>query len=174
MTFPASSHLSPHLDQDQLTDCIVEDHLDAGCQAHLAHCQNCRLKLSLEREAFQTSIAGFNTASLVWSESRPSVSLRAKAAAQAGSSFYTPMRWALATVALALAALPVWNHDHRATPTGPQPTISSPDDSASQIAQDNQLMQSVNVALARNEPSPFNEYRLTADQPARTAEARTR
>ncbi len=170
MTSPAS----PHLTEDQLTDCMIEDHPDPGCQTHLAHCEECRLRLKLEREAFQTSIAGFNSASLAWSESRPSLSLRAKAASQAANSVYTPMRWALATVALALVALPIWNHDRRATPAGSQPAVSSPDDSASQIAQDNQLMQSVNLALARNEPSPFNEYRLTVDQPSRAAAADSR
>ncbi len=167
---------SAHLTEDQFTGCIIEDEPDDASQAHLAQCADCRQKLSTEREAFHTSVAHFNAAGLAWSESHPYPSLRGKASAQAGKGSYAPMRWALATLALALVALPVWNYDHPGVPVRSQSVASSADDSALQIAQDNQLMQSVNVALAENEPSPLHEYRLAPGRPAHvvSAEARTR
>ena len=85
---------------------------------------------------------------------------------------------ALVTFAVAEMAMvlsPVWTaHFHAAEATA----VASASDSPAEIAQDNALMQSVNLALGANEPSPLDEFNLSAGAgspaAALSASARTR
>jgi len=72
----------------------------------------------------------------------------------------TPIAGALAAALLIVVGLPAWNHDHQVLSARGPATAAAPDESAVQIAQDNQLLESVNVALNTNDASPLPEYRL--------------
>lgn len=154
--------MTTHLTEDQITDLLIEGVPAASCQAHLAVCAGCRERVEQDLLTFGSTIEDFNHVTLAWSDQRP---LAARAEKAPSHWSLVPTGLAFAAVALA-AGIPVWNQ-HNRVPT-PAPAIALPTNSAdnstagpdraSQIAADNALMQSVNLALAANEPSPLAEY----------------
>jgi len=150
---------SHHLTNDQFTEMIVTGVIDEACEKHLAGCELCREELT----AFSDSVGLFSTTSLAWSESKPAESLRVAAHKQVRRAVYVPLRWAVAAAVVIGVAIPVWNYDHRATITAVADAAAATGDSPAEIAQDNQLLQSVNVALSTEESSPLPEYRLLDD-----------
>ena len=164
---------APHLTSDQITSLLVDDQafLHSEAQAHLDACPSCAATFDRERTLLFSSIAGFNSASLAWSESRPSVSLHA-ATQRSSRPHAAPLRWAVATVALLIAALPLWNRSHHADPIAGQPTYLAAQDTEAQSAQDNSLMRSVEVALADTDPSPLSDYRIASTQPLHPEKSR--
>jgi predicted anti-sigma-YlaC factor YlaD len=149
-----------HLSNDQFMECALSTP-DTAAEAHLASCERCRSELT----TFQQSLNDFGRTSAAWSESMPKVSLRPMVKAKHQRTIAIQTAWALAAVILLAVAMPAWNH-HRLS-TAPSETAAA-DDSAAQIAQDNQMMQSVYVALAPNDPSPFLEYRVNDPRSPRT------
>ena len=147
---------SNHLTNDQFAEMLMTGITDDASEKHLAGCEICREELA----AFSDSVGLFSMTSLAWSETKPGESLRATSRKQAKSAAYAPLRWALAAAVLAGIAVPVWNYDHRLPAMQVADSGSTPDDSPAEIAQDNQLLQSVNVALNTDEGSPLPEYRL--------------
>jgi hypothetical protein len=145
-----------HLTDDQFTDCVLMEST-AEAQSHLAECEDCRQELA----RFTESMQNFSTATLAWSEAQPSASLRAAARSSARRPMYAAAGWALATGLVLSVGVPfVWHRDHPA-PTGTEPVVqAAAEDTEAQIAEDNQMMQSVNLAIRVHEPSPFTEYRL--------------
>lgn len=148
---------SAHLTNDQFVELLLGAPADSESASHLAQCDHCRQQLSL----FESSVTGFHKASLGWSEAH-SNTLPAVAPPPAHHAIFAPLRWAAASVMLLLLAVPVWKHSHPAAP--PADLASLSDDSPAQIAEDNDLLQSVHTALNANEISPLHEYRL-ADGP---------
>ena len=152
MNTPGSNHLT----NDQFTEMLMTGITDAACENHLAGCELCREELAV----FSDSIGLFTTTSLAWSESKPAQSLRMTASRQVRRAAYAPLRWALAAAVIVGVGVPVWNYEQR--PIANQvttPNLAS-DDSPADIAQDNALMQSVNIALNSDEGSPLPEYHL--------------
>jgi hypothetical protein len=153
-----------HLTGDQLSDMLIDSASSPECQAHLAHCEQCRRELGI----FSASVGDFSSVALGWSEARPAISLRAQAASDRRRAELPPLAWALAAVALLVAGVPIWNHGHDVSPKAGQSAASAAADSPAEIAQDNDLMKSVNLELADNDLSPLSEYRLSRQAAART------
>ena len=159
-----------HFTNDEFTELLISGALSEERRSHLSQCDRCRQ----DAEDFTLSVGIFNTTSLAWSETRPKKSLRATARSQVRRALYFPVAWALAAALFILVGIPVWNHSHQLAFSHQARTTSAPDDSAD-IAQDNELLQSVNVALNTEDASPLPEYRLY-DRPRKAThvDARTR
>jgi hypothetical protein len=146
---------SAHLSEEAINDCLIGLGSPQS-EAHLAVCAVCRGQV----KGFETDIAAFNQTTLAWTEARPHTTLRAAPTPRARRITAGPLGWALAAALLAAVGLPVWNHyrpaAHTASVAGPV-TV----DSEAQIAQDNDLLRSVNVALNEGEESPIAVYHLS-------------
>ena len=161
--------VTPHLTDDQFTECMLMEPSEAS-RHHLASCELCRAELA----AFGSSVNDFGKAAAAWSESMSSVSIRALAKTNARRTGFVTVGWALTAAVLLAIGLPQWQHRRSMPATDETAEIAAPQDSASQIAQDNKLMQSVYVALAPQDPSPFQEYQLTdGHSPQRASGSRT-
>lgn len=153
MTAEASAHLS----EEALNDVLI-GLSSPESDAHIAVCAVCRGQL----EEFRSEMRMFNQASLASSEARPTMIPRASAKATGRRAMFVPAGWVLAAAVLLIIGVPAWwNYDHRFSPNrGPAPA-SATEDSEAQIAQDNDLLRSVNIALNTNEVSPISEYHLS-------------
>lgn len=157
-----SSIRQGHLTDEQFAACVAECASVAPSpesEAHLRECSTCREELA----RFSASMEDFSRAAFGWSETLPAVSLRAEARPQAGQSWLAPATWAVAAAVLLAAGVPMVIHHDRepAAPAGVA-VVDGPDDSDAQIAEDNQLMRSVNMAIGANDSSPMQEYGLQA------------
>ncbi len=154
-----------HLTDAQFSECLTAERPKPAIQAHLTECDACRMELG----SFMAAMDDFGAAAMNWSKAQPVPSVRAKAA-QTRRGYVMPMGWALrgalAAAAIAAVGVPVEMHRERENP----PPVATMDavDSATQIAQDNRLLESVNVALAESEPSPLTEYGLDAKTRVKT------
>jgi hypothetical protein len=144
-----------HLTDDQFTDCVLMEST-AEAQSHLAECGHCRQELA----RFTQSMESFSTATLAWSEAQPSASLRAAARSSARRPMYAAAGWALATGLVLSVGISFVGHRDRPAPATVAPVAQAAEDTEAQIAEDNQMMQSVNLAIRVQEPSPFTEYRV--------------
>jgi anti-sigma factor RsiW len=146
------------LTDDQFAECLGGEYPSPETQAHLACCEACRAEMNL----FRGSVDDFSTAAMGWSKSQPVISPRTQAATGARSprpAFrYAPLGWAMAAAVALAVGVPLAVHHQHADVTA---NVTAEDDSPAQIAQDNSLLQSVNVALGSADPSPLSEYRLT-------------
>jgi predicted anti-sigma-YlaC factor YlaD len=156
--------LSTHLSEEAIDDVLIGLGSPES-DAHLAACSHCRGQL----EQFRSEMNLFNQASLAWSKAKSATILRAAPRPKARPALPAPAGWVLAAAALLAIGLPVWNHAHR-SPAGDAsdyastyaPAPASPaGDSEAQIAEDNDLLRSVNAALNSNEVSPISEYHLS-------------
>ncbi len=148
-----------HLTEEQINEYLLFDTTSADCSRHLDACVLCCEEVS----RFRDSVYAFNRASIAWSEAQPEVSLRGRVREQPIRSLTYPLRWALACTALLAVGLPLVQREaHRNSPSGQMASLSAMTDSPAQIREDDQLMQSVEVALADNDPSPVAEYGLDA------------
>lgn len=165
---------SPHLSEEALNDVLIGMQ-SVQSELHLASCPECRAKI----EAFGSDMNIFNDASLAWIESASSatprpVVLRPKPRRLALLS----IGWAAAALLLIAIATPLWyevDHSLKSPASFNQgaPAVERTEDSEAQIAQDNELMEAVNVAMNPNETSALNEYDLFGGtHPRRTARAK--
>lgn len=161
-----TNKVSTHLSEEDLHDVLIGMSTPEA-DTHLAQCQVCRDQL----EQFHATIQVFNQASLAWSEARPAMKLHAGNRFKFHALVFAPVGWALAAVALLAIGVPVWKYDHRSTFHNSPAPVTVPEDSEAQIAQDNDLLQSVNAVLTANEASPLSEYHLT-DRPHPRVKAR--
>lgn len=143
-----------HLSEEAINDLLIGLG-SAESRAHLATCPVCSGRV----KEFQSGVDAFNLASLAWSEARPYAGRQAAARWSVRRVAASPWSWALAAALLVVIGIPTWNHNpffkNNATVSAPRQG-----DSEAQIAQDNDLLRSVNVALAESEQSPINEYNL--------------
>jgi anti-sigma factor RsiW len=165
---------SAHLTEESLNDLLI----GLGSQesnAHLAVCPACRSRV----EEFQSTMQAFNRSSLAWSEARPearpATPLARTSRIKTRKMAVAPLGWALAGTAFLAIGLPVWNARHHAVQGQVRnqavAPVASTTDSEAQIAQDNELLRSVNMALNSNEESPISEYHLL-DRPHARAKTR--
>jgi hypothetical protein len=164
-----------HLSDEQFAELALGGAAPEACAVHLAGCERCRAEL----DRFGASVALFNTASLGWSEARPGKSLREEAGRRgswaAWGVGWVPVGLALAAAALLMVGVPAWRDGHRIAPEHVAVMEAAPDESAAEIARDNALLRSVDMALSANEPSPVEEYGLAEGPRARArTEARSR
>ncbi len=167
----ATEDLQPiHLNDEQFAACLdAEPTTDLA--AHLDGCEACREEL----RQFQMAMDDFGTAAMAWSEAQPRVSLRAQAEVGWRPSWVMGAGWAVATaLVLAVAGPAIWRHESgQAAPleqVEPAVVAVQQADSEAEIAQDNRLLQSVNLAINDADPSPLQEYRL--DGPRSGSKAR--
>lgn len=158
---------SAHLTDEQFAECVTVAP-SAESQLHLEECERCRRELTV----FQASLGVFGTTAVAWSEAMPRINVRAVAKSRARRTIERPVGWALATAALILLAAPVWKHHHGSSAGSESAVISTPDDSADQIAQDNRMLQSVYAELTPQDASPFKEYGV-ADRSSSRMKGRT-
>ena len=163
MTNPNSGHLT----EDQFAEFLMDGNIDPQLQEHIAMCEACREELNI----FSSAVGDFGSASLRWMEARPVSSLRQAARDNAQRNSYIQRGWALAAAAAVLVAVPVWMYGHRDLPVNdnsvaaiqPAANQTQAENSEAQIAQDNELLKSVDVALSETAPSPFREFGISPE-----------
>ena len=160
-----SSAATSHLSDGQISDLLSG--LDPGpaLEAHLATCAPCRDEVA----SLGATLGSFNDVGLRWAE------LEAPRRIQTPSvwtlHFGRPM-WGLgfATLAAALAVAVSTSFPLRTTPAPPAAAMTSVEPSATELAEDNRLMLSVNRALHYDAPSAItaDTSRGVADTPRST------
>jgi hypothetical protein len=157
---------SQHLNDDQFAECLTAEYPQPVVQAHLAGCDRCREELGV----FMASMDDFSHAALGWSRAKQEIPRTGFKPVR--RSFLQPLQWALACVLALAVGVPVAVHLDRTDAASPSVNSADAGDSAAQIAQDNRLMQSVDLALGQSDPSPYQEYHL--DEPQNPAGTRLR
>ena len=164
-TMISVQHDSEHLSEEALDDVLIGLG-SAEAEAHLAACSRCSDTL----RQFQAKMGSFNQASLAWSEARPVPEAMSKAVARLNAKprgVIAPLSWAMAVVVVAALGFQIWTYELHRPSTAPVASVSQPNDlevqSEVQIAQDNQLLQSVNAALSASDVLPASEYGLQAE-----------
>lgn len=151
-----TTQLSAHLSDEALNDVLIGLSSTAA-DAHLAVCPHCRGQLDVFRSEMQL----FNQTSLAWGEARSAKTARPATIPKVRKAILAPAGLAIAAMILLAIGLPVWNHHHRSTRDYAVAPAPAQQDSAEQIAQDNELLRSVDMALSTNEESPISEYYLS-------------
>ena len=156
-----------HLSQEALNDVLI-GLASPESEAHLALCAHCRDQV----HQFNSDLEIFNRTSLAWSEARPSAPLHLPSKSNVRKVMNSPLTWALATALLIMAGLSEWRSDlppflHQPSATDSANSRSGSSDSEAQIAQDNELLRTVNVALNTSEKSPINEFQLLEEPASR-------
>jgi hypothetical protein len=147
---------SAHLSEEAINDVLIGLGTPES-DAHLAHCSICSSKLT----EFHSEMEAFNRSTLAWSEARPMGRLAEAPMSKVREAMFSPLVWALAATILVAIGVPLWNHGgHHPPLNNASVPVSVSQDSEAQIAQDNDLLRSVNVALNENEESPISEYHL--------------
>jgi hypothetical protein len=162
MTMPAEQQRDQHLTDEQFADSFLGGDVPAAVEVHLATCEVCRLELG----SFAHSMDSFSAAAMKWSETQPSFSPRSWKIgpvrfAVSTRGLFASAGWVMAGVLVLAVSIPVISHRETAVAVRNAASLSVQDDSKEQIDQDNDLMQSVNMALQTEDPSPFREYQIT-------------
>jgi predicted anti-sigma-YlaC factor YlaD len=150
----ATSMTRGHLTDEQFTACVIEGAPPAACREHLAQCEACRREVG----TFVEATGDFSAAALAWSEAQPATSLRGVAGSRTRG--HAPLGWAVAAGLAVAVSVPLWNHEHRSPVSSAAAAAAEVPEA--EIAQDNRLLEAVDLALAAPEPSPFREYGLQA------------
>ena len=151
-----------HLTDEQFADSFLGGVMAEEVQAHIEVCEECRQEL----KKFAQSLDTFSAVAMAWSEAQPTFGPRSltigpmkvvTSTRQLGMS----AGWVLAGVMVLAVSLPaIWNREHEVVAVRQAKPSPFSDDSSQQIARDNDLMQSVDIALQADDPSPFNEYHM--------------
>jgi hypothetical protein len=151
-----------HLTDERFAELFMDEAIPAQLQAHLDSCAQCRAELA----SFSRSVDTFSTAAMRWSEAQPafsprSVTLGSLKVATTPRRLFAQVSWVMAGVlVLSVSAPAIWHREHGVVAVRNAASVSVYEDSAEQIARDNDLMQSVNMALQADDPSPFREYQI--------------
>jgi hypothetical protein len=152
-----------HLTDEQFAECAIVA-LSPESEAHLRECSQCREELT----RFSASMDDFSRAAFGWSETQPVVSLRAVTQRQAGRGWLVPATWAMAAAFVLAVGLPrVIHHDRQPAAPANAAVVDGSDDSEAQIAEDNRLMRSVDMAIGVNDSSELRGYGLQTGRHAR-------
>lgn len=148
---------SAHLSEEAMNDVLIGLGSPES-EAHAAACAECRAQL----ESFHAEMHLFNETSLAWSEAR-SATLGALEPPKKHASMWVPASWAFAAALLLAVGIPVWMHNHGPVKHQEQAAAApaaARQDTAEQIAEDNELLRSVDMALSSSEESPLSEYQI--------------
>ncbi|WP_263378810.1 anti-sigma factor [Granulicella paludicola] len=151
-----------HLTDEQFADSFLGGVVPAEVQAHLDGCEACRQELN----GFAQSMDSFSEVAMAWSEAQPTFSPRSLTigpvkVVTSRRHILAHAGWVLAGVLVLAVSVPaIWHREHQAVAVRQPAPLAVQEDSAEQILQDNDLMQSVDVALQADDPSPFSEYRI--------------
>jgi hypothetical protein len=167
-----SMQSATHLTEEALDDLLI-GLASVESEAHLTECAACRAKV----QALGAHLDAFDHASLAWSQARsealPAIGPAASAKAKSIWTALAPLEWAVATAVFLLLALPVWNRSQLPAPVSSAVAAPTAGDSEAQIAEDNDLLKSVDAALNTNDASPIAEYDLI-EQPHSHSKARSK
>ena len=149
-----------HLSEAALNDLLIGLGSEES-EAHVAACPECRSRV----EEFQSTVQAFHTTSMAWTQYRSEFRATARITPPARVKVrYAQLGWALAVASLLAIGIPTWNANHRrmenVATTSLSAKVAASADSEAQIAQDNELLRSVNLALNSEEESPVSEYHL--------------
>jgi hypothetical protein len=147
--------LSTHLSEEAMDDVLI-GLASPEADAHLAACPLCRGQL----EEFRSAMRVFNQTSLAWSGTRSKAFHHSAGKTKVRPAIFIPLSCAMAAAVLLAIGPSLWNHHHFSRNYAPGPA-STPEDSQAQIAQDNELLRSVNLALNENDVPPINKYYLS-------------
>lgn len=154
-----TTRLTNHLSEEALNDFLIglgTTEIDV----HLARCAECREKV----EGFQAEVLLFNEASLAWSHAQPSRVAPVLAPEPRFRPAWATLSFAAIAALLVAVAIPVWHRTHREPLNEVQTAALSGDTSEAQIAQDNDLLRAVDVAINSAETSPIDQYDLADGQ----------
>jgi hypothetical protein len=144
-----------HLSDEALDDVLIGMGAPEA-EKHLAACQVCRERV----EAFRSGLDEFDQTTLAWSQARSNAMERIQVRPRLQRLPRTFMGWALAVAVLLAIAIPLLRYnDHFWSNQNPT-QISSSEDSETQIAQDNELLKAVNVAINEDNESLNNVDQL--------------
>jgi predicted anti-sigma-YlaC factor YlaD len=144
--------------EQEFTDLLIGVPVHAGVQEHVANCRDCAERL----DVFEGAVHEFSSASLRWIEARPTTSLREVARQSARRATQVRYGWAVSGLVTVLLAIPIWTHTHRNV-GGMQNEVglanqAGVENSQAQIARDNELLKSVDVALSDAGPWPLQQF----------------
>ena len=145
-----------HLTDEQFSSLLLSEELDLGARAHLGHCLQCQQEV----EAFGDSVNLVGKTTLAWIEAKsPRRSLLPLLRTRQRRLVYFPAAFALATILLILVGMLTRRHEgsERSEPSVAQTAAG---DSPAQVAEDNHLLESVNLVLSSNQGSPLPESRF--------------
>lgn len=151
--------------QTHLSDTAVDDLLigmgSAADEEHLAGCAACRARV----DAFRADLKLLEETSLAWSRVRAAGMADGPAATATRRRPLATMGWMAVGAALLALAIPVWHNLHpEQTPTVSTPPVAvATENSAQEIAADNQLLREIDAVVNTSEASPFGET-LRADR----------
>jgi len=150
-----------HLSEEAMNDVLI-GLASPESDAHLAVCAECCEQV----QGFRSEMQMFNRTSLAWSEAQPMPALRLKPESTKPESrirriAFAPAVWALAVIVLLAAGVQGWNHRRGSHQNAVSAPASTPADSEEQIAQDNQLLHSVDIALSEGDEPPIRGYHLS-------------
>lgn len=151
MTSPNLTHLS----EEQFTAYLIDPESNSEAAMHIADCASCRQEL----ETFSDSLNSFNMASLAWGQSRPTIGI----VSRPQRNWLPGMGWAFAMCLILVVGLTSLLKSSPNHPSTEAPSITATvqdENSATQIAHDNQLMSDVNLELNLPVQSPLVEYGL--------------
>jgi len=156
---------TPHLTEEEFADYLLELST-ASARAHLLECAQCRD----EMESFGASLASFNQTSMAWSREQAAahpIHIAPQPAAGRWPRPYWQTGWAGLAAAAVLAfavALPVVLHErasHSAVASNPaveSPGAAQPQEDASVIAEDNQMMTAIDAEVSQPDISPVESF----------------
>jgi hypothetical protein len=145
-----------HLSEEALDDFLI-GLVSPESEHHLADCELCRDKVQSLRSDLQT----FNQASLSWSQSKPLLHLRPLVTRRAPGSRFASPRWAMALLVLLLLGGALLRYQRNSGLDNNAPAAPVTVDDETQIAQDNRMLQSVEMALNDSESPAIAEYHLS-------------
>ena len=148
---------APHLNDEQFTAHLLDPAGEQAAAMHLKDCSICREEL----ERFKQTIDSFNHVTLAWSEARPVASNHK--AAPTSRRWILGTAWAFVACLLLLIGFSVNFHQRNRNAISSHPTdnVAHREDSETEIARDNQLMNEVAGEINRREQSPALEYGLS-------------
>jgi hypothetical protein len=144
-----------HLSEEALNDILIGMG-SSDAEEHLASCHVCREKV----EAFHAGLVEFNQTTLAWSEERSNALPRITARPRPQLVPHSFRGWALAAAVLMAVAIPLLRYKHPPLSNEPTAQVSSSEDSETQITQDNELLNAVNVAINEDNKSLKNVNQL--------------
>ena len=146
---------SVHLSEDAMNDLLIGLGT-AEAEAHLNVCERCRGQM----QEFRSDLEAFNQATLLWSEAQPAKKVNVSKTKR-GHAIFPALGWALAALAVLLLRIPLINHGTFSPAGSSAAAVAGTQDTEAQIAQDNELLRSVDAALNTDEASPLSEYHLS-------------
>lgn len=159
-----------HLSEDELDDVLIGMG-SAEAEAHLAGCAVCAGR----KAEFAEAVAGFNQATLAWSEAKSHTltrDLTAEMGAGAGARrFGLAAAAGMCGVAVVAALL---SHGVPRTSDAPAAAPAAAVDREREIAGDDAMLRDIDAALYRPDPSPEQVYRLDRGTARRVAVSEVR